>query len=93
MTLADWSESVKMAKIKIGVDPKKFTRVDGKLLKEAQAIYSIYFLINLNLKLKSLKILWLIDDKLTELPSTPELSVQEIHTVKFHHSMSRISCI
>jgi|TARA_B110000902_G_scaffold266212_1_gene353067 hypothetical protein len=41
MTLADWSESVKMAKIKIGMDPKKFTRVDGKLLKEAQAIYSI----------------------------------------------------
>jgi|TARA_R110002153_G_scaffold133138_1_gene282117 hypothetical protein len=41
MTLADWSESVKMAKIKIGMDTKKFTRVDGKLLKEAQAIYSI----------------------------------------------------
>ncbi len=41
MTLTQWSESVKVAKIKLGLDPKKFTRVDGKLLKEAQAIYSI----------------------------------------------------
>jgi hypothetical protein len=44
MTLTDWSESVKVAKIKLGMDPKKFTRVDGKLLKEAQAIYSILLL-------------------------------------------------
>jgi hypothetical protein len=44
MTLADWSESVKIAKIKLGLDPKKFTRVSGKLLKEAQAIYSILLL-------------------------------------------------
>jgi hypothetical protein len=41
MTLAKWEESVKVAKIKLGLDPKKFTRVQGKLLKEAQAIYSI----------------------------------------------------
>jgi hypothetical protein len=41
MTLAKWNESVKVAKIKLGLDPKKFTRVQGKLLKEAQAIYSI----------------------------------------------------
>ena len=41
MTLAKWEESVKVAKIKLGLDPKKFTRVQGKLLKEAQAIDSI----------------------------------------------------
>ena len=41
MTLAKWEESVKVAKIKLGLDPKKFTRVQGKLLKEGQAIYSI----------------------------------------------------
>ena len=41
MTLAQWSESVKIAKIKLGLDPKKYTKVQGKLLMEAQAIYSI----------------------------------------------------
>jgi len=41
MTLAKWDASVKVAKIKLGIDPKKFTRVQGKLLKEAQAVYSI----------------------------------------------------
>jgi|TARA_R110000823_G_scaffold312280_1_gene438844 hypothetical protein len=44
MTLAKWEESVKVAKIKLGLDPKKFTRVQGKLLKEAQAVYSILLL-------------------------------------------------
>jgi hypothetical protein len=44
MTLVKWEESVKIAKIKLGLDPKKFTRVQGKLLKEAQAIYSILLL-------------------------------------------------
>jgi hypothetical protein len=44
MTLMKWEESVKVAKIKLGIDPKKFTRVQGKLLKEAQAIYSILLL-------------------------------------------------
>lgn len=46
MTLAKWNESVKIAKIKLGLDPKKFTRVQGKLLKEAQAVYSILLLNN-----------------------------------------------
>jgi hypothetical protein len=46
MSLAKWEDSVKMAKIKLGMDPKKFTRVQGKLLKEAQAIYSILLLNN-----------------------------------------------
>ena len=41
MTLSKWDESVRVAKIKAGVDPKKFMRIEGKLLKEAQAIYSI----------------------------------------------------
>ena len=44
MTLAKWEESVRVAKIKCGIDPKKFTRVQGKLLKEAQAVYSILLL-------------------------------------------------
>jgi|TARA_B110000211_G_scaffold217152_1_gene260784 hypothetical protein len=44
MTLSKWEESVKVAKIKLGMDPKKFTRIQGKLLKEAQAIYSILLL-------------------------------------------------
>jgi hypothetical protein len=46
MSLSKWEDSVKMAKIKLGIDPKKFTRVQGKLLKEAQAIYSILLLNN-----------------------------------------------
>ena len=50
MTLTQWSESVRMAKIKIGLDPKKYTRVQGKLLKEAQAIYSILMLSKSNSK-------------------------------------------
>ena len=44
MTLAKWNESVKLAKIKLGLDPKSFTKIQGKLLKEAQAIYSILML-------------------------------------------------
>lgn len=39
MTLTQWSESVRLAKIKLGLDPKKFTRVQGRLLKEAQIVY------------------------------------------------------
>ena len=50
MTLTQWSESVRMAKIKLGLDPKKYTRVQGKLLKEAQAIYSILMLSKTNSK-------------------------------------------
>ena len=46
MTLAKLNESCKIAKIKLGLDPKKFTRVQGKLLKEAQAVYSILLLNN-----------------------------------------------
>ena len=44
MTLSKWEDSVKVAKIKLGIDPKKFTRVQGKLLKEAQKVYSILLL-------------------------------------------------
>jgi|TARA_Y100000741_G_scaffold236981_1_gene181307 hypothetical protein len=44
MTLSKWEDSVKVAKIKLGIDPKKFTRVQGKLLKEAQKVYSIMLL-------------------------------------------------
>ena len=44
MTLYKWEDSVKIAKIKLGLDPKGFTRVQGKLLKEAQKVYSILLL-------------------------------------------------
>lgn len=44
MTLKKWEEAVKLAKIKLKMNPKKFNRIDGKLLKEAQAIYSILLL-------------------------------------------------
>lgn len=44
MTLSKWEDSVKIAKLKLGIDPKRFTRVQGKLLKEAQKVYSILLL-------------------------------------------------
>jgi hypothetical protein len=47
MSLVKWSQSVRLAKIKLGLDPKKFTRIQGKLLKEAQMIY-IILLMNKN---------------------------------------------
>lgn len=44
MTLSKWSESVRIAKIKMGLDPKSYTVISGKLLKEAQAIYQLLIL-------------------------------------------------
>ena len=44
MTLALWDESVRMAKIKAGMNPKSFVRLQGELLKEAQSIYHILLL-------------------------------------------------
>jgi len=48
MTLSKWEDSVKIAKLKLGIDPKRFTkrftRIQGKLLKEAQKVYSILLL-------------------------------------------------
>lgn len=44
MTLALWDESVRMAKIKAGTNPKSFVRLQGKILKEAQSIYHILLL-------------------------------------------------
>lgn len=44
MTLAKWDESVRLAKIKLGLNPMKFTKIQGKLLKEAQVIYHILLL-------------------------------------------------
>jgi hypothetical protein len=44
MTLTLWNESVRMAKIKAGMNPKSFVRLQGKLLKNAQAIYHILLL-------------------------------------------------
>jgi hypothetical protein len=39
MTLVKWDESVRIAKIKMNVDPNSYTVIKGKLLKEAQKIY------------------------------------------------------
>lgn len=44
MTLAKWDESVRLAKIKLGLDPKGFIKIQGKLLKEAQIIYHLLLL-------------------------------------------------
>ena len=44
MSLKRWEDSVKIAKIRLGLDPKDFTRIQGKLLKEAQTIYRILML-------------------------------------------------
>lgn len=41
MTLTKWDQSVKLAKIKQGLDPKKFMMIKGKLLREARAIYQL----------------------------------------------------
>jgi hypothetical protein len=39
MTLAKWEESVRMAKIKMNIDPNSYIMIKDKLLKEAQKIY------------------------------------------------------
>ena len=44
MTLKAWDESVKLAKIKLGLDPKRFTKIQGKILREAQIIYHLLLL-------------------------------------------------
>ena len=41
MTLAKWDEAVRVAKIRLKLDPNDFSVVKGKLLKEAQVIYKI----------------------------------------------------
>ena len=44
MTLTKWNESIRIAKIKMGLDPKSYIMIKGKLLKEAQAIYQMLIL-------------------------------------------------
>ena len=44
MSLKRWEDSVNIAKIRLGLDPKDFIRIQGKLLKEAQTIYRILML-------------------------------------------------
>jgi tRNA A22 N-methylase len=41
MTLAKWDEAVRVAKIRLKLDPNDFSVIKGKLLKEAQVIYKI----------------------------------------------------
>tara|TARA_B110000305_G_C19295131_1_gene566223 strand:+ start:514 stop:654 length:141 start_codon:yes stop_codon:yes gene_type:complete len=41
MTLAKWDEAVRVAKIRLKLDPNDFSVIKGKLLKEAQIIYKI----------------------------------------------------
>ena len=45
MTLSKWNESVRLAKIKQGLNPTSYMELKGKLLKEAQAIYQILLMI------------------------------------------------
>jgi hypothetical protein len=54
MTLTKWDKSIRIAKIKMGLNPSTFTKIQGKLLKESQKIYQI-LLINGTLKRKSTK--------------------------------------
>mgnify|MGYP000040865783 FL=1 len=44
MTLSKWDDAVRIAKIKMDIDPNRFTVIKGKLLREAQMIY--HFLIS-----------------------------------------------
>ena len=44
MTLAKWDESVRLAKIQLGMNPKTFVKIQGKLLREAQKIYHLLLL-------------------------------------------------
>ena len=44
MTLAKWDESVRIAKVKMGLDPKSYIMIKGKLLKEAHDIYQMLIL-------------------------------------------------
>ena len=46
MTLALWDESVRLAKIKMGFNPKSFMKIQGDLLKQSQAIYHVLLLNN-----------------------------------------------
>ncbi len=41
MSLTKWTQAVRLAKIKQGIDPSKYVMLRGKLLKEAQAIYQL----------------------------------------------------
>jgi hypothetical protein len=41
MTIALWNQSVKKAKERLNIDKSSFVRIQGKLLREAQAIYHI----------------------------------------------------
>jgi|TARA_Y100000361_G_C11034416_1_gene276529 hypothetical protein len=41
MTLAKWDEAVRIAKIRMNLDPSDFSVIKGKLLKEAQIVYKI----------------------------------------------------
>jgi len=41
MSLTKWTQAVRLAKIKQGINPKRFMMIRGKLLKEAQAIYQL----------------------------------------------------
>ena len=44
MSLKRWEDSVKIAKIRLGLDTTEFMRIQGTLLKEAQTIYRILML-------------------------------------------------
>ena len=49
MTLALWQQSVKTAKLKAGINPDTFMKLDTKIFREAQQIY-LFLLIKNNSK-------------------------------------------
>ena len=49
MTQALWKQAVKTAKLKAGINPDTFMKIDSKMFKEAQQIY-LFLLIKNNSK-------------------------------------------
>ena len=45
-SLALWFESVRVAKMNLGKDPKEFMKIQGELLAEAQKVYHLLLLAN-----------------------------------------------
>ena len=46
VSLALWFESIRVAKMNLGKDPKEFMKIQGKLLAEAQKVYHLLLLAN-----------------------------------------------
>lgn len=44
MTQAKWKEAVRIAKIKLDMNPESYVMIKGELLKEAQIVYQMLLL-------------------------------------------------